>query len=135
MWTADQLHPGVRVCLHLGYRGRHCTVTVRFHIVSFYFILRNSRLLETRSTWPKIYGWRCVLERQRKHTFPNKKKTIITAIELYNLLWPNDTTLLKLVRGYLYPEASIVCNSQLTLLSEVTVIHITFTKSDRFIRT
>ena len=44
-------------------------------------------------------------------------------------------TKLKSVRGYSYPEASKVCNSQLTLLSEVTVINISFTKSDRLIQT
>ena len=134
LWIADQLHPSVRV-LHLGYSGRHCSVIV-WYIVSFYFILRHSRLLElvrllTETIWMLLAA---ASLRQRKHTNPTKINIIIMAIEHYNLLWPNDT-LLKSVRGYSYPEASKVCNSQLTLLSEVIVINISFTKSDHLIQT
>ena len=135
LWIADQLHPSVRV-LHLGYSGRHCSVIV-WYIVSFYFILRHSRLLElvrllTETIWMLLAA---ASLRQRKHTNPTKINIIIMAIEHYNLLWPNYTTLLKSVRGYSYPEASKVCNSQLTLLSEVIVINISFTKSDHLIQT
>ena len=55
---------------------------------------------------------------------------LIIARGLYNSLCPNGTTLLKSLRGYLYPKASKVITGHRTQLNKVPTLNTSVTKCD-----